>query len=315
MKTAKMLRAAIGTLLSLGLLSYIGYGLWQNWGKIRFFPWDVRPGLLFLSGCLLFLGYFIFFLLWKFLLQALGENVSPSFGFRIWFLSQLGKYIPGKIWGAIGRVFLMQKAGIGFTAGSLSVVYELVLLILSGLIFSLLTIPFWGSGGRISIAYGSLTSGYTIASCIILLLAFLHPKVLSRLGRFIPRYMEGPSPGLKGAKTIGYRSLLGFLLLYVLLWGLIGFSFYLFIASLTSGISLMMIPALSGIFVFSWVASSLVFLAPGGLGIREGLIFLAIGHMISPEFAVVSALGSRIWTTLVEMIGVGIGAALVGQRR
>ncbi|MBI4716144.1 MAG: flippase-like domain-containing protein [Nitrospirae bacterium] len=297
------MRVTAGTVLSLGLLLYIGHGLWIHWEQIRDYPYEVRPFLLIFSGMLLLGAYGIFFLFWKLLLSALGERISYPLGYRIWFLSQLGKYVPGKVWGAVGRVFLLRQAGIGTLGAFMSVVYELILMILSGLIFSGLTLPFWG--GEIPIAsLKGLSPGLLILLLILSLLILLHPRVWSRMAGLMRRFSGGVPPAED--RTPGYRVLLGLSVSYVLLWGGIGVSFYLFVISLVP-LSLSMLPAVAGIFVFAWVGGSLVFLAPGGLGVREGLLVLSLGSLISPEIALVAAVGSRIWATVVEFIGISLG--------
>ena len=300
----KVLRFAAGLILSFSILIYIGYGLWVKWEQVRDYPWQLRPFLLVFSGILLFIAYGIFFVLWKVLLSKFGERISYLPGFRIWFLSQLGKYVPGKIWGAIGRVFLLRRKGIGIAAGSLSVVYELILMVLSGLIFSLLTLPFWGEARHFLSSSKNVSEWSWVIAGIVLLLGILHPRLWSWVGKRTSR-LAGEGSG-KIDRSPGYSLLIGLTGCYVALWGLVGLSFCLFVASF-SAISWSHFPAIAGIFVFSWIAGTLVFLAPAGLGIREGFLILALGPLISPEFALVAAVASRIWNTVVEMLGIGLG--------
>jgi hypothetical protein len=50
--------------------------------------------------------------LWQMILGGLGTPLSYRNRYRIFFLSQLGRYIPGKIWSILGLVYLSQKEGV-----------------------------------------------------------------------------------------------------------------------------------------------------------------------------------------------------------
>jgi hypothetical protein len=302
--SGKLWRSIAGLFLSLSLLTYIGYGVWDNWEKIRTYPWEFHPFFLLLSSLLLFLAYGIFYLLWKFLLSAFGEEIPFLPGFRIWFLSQLGKYVPGKVWGMVGRVFLLHERGVGIKAGSLSIGYEVILMTLASLIFTLLTLPFWGAEAVHSFFPVDISQWYFILGGILLLLGILYPGLWGWTGNAV-QWITGKT-SVKIIPFPKYGWLLGMTGCYVVLWALVGLSFCLFILSLTE-VPVSRFPMMAGIFVFSWTAGSIAVFAPAGLGVREGLLVLSLGPLISPEFALVAAVASRIWNTVVEMAGIGIG--------
>ena len=88
-------------------------------------------------------------LVWWNLLQDLGDSSSFGSAFHIYGLSQLAKYIPGNIFHLASRQTLGMAAGIkGWILGK-SIVYELLVICASALVFSIaavsLLIP-WVSG-------------------------------------------------------------------------------------------------------------------------------------------------------------------------
>jgi uncharacterized membrane protein YbhN (UPF0104 family) len=79
------------------------------------------------------------------------------------------------------------------------------------------------------------------------------------------------------------------------------------------------LPALVGIFAGAWVIGFLSFLAPGGLGVREGILVYLLGFYLPSHVAIVVTLLSRLWVTAAELMGMaltfgfdGLGGALPG---
>ena len=56
----------------------------------------------------------------------------------------------------------------------------------------------------------------------------------------------------------------------------------------------------STILPLCWVVGYIVLLAPGGLGVREGMLTLTLSEFLSPEIALTIAIIQRVWFILVE---------------
>ena len=48
------------------------------------------------------------------------------------------------------------------------------------------------------------------------------------------------------------------------------------------------------------VVGYIMLFAPGGIGVREGMLTLTLSEFMSPEVALVIAIAQRIWTLAVE---------------
>lgn len=296
----KQLRTYGSILLVTGLLGYIGYGLWYNWGKIRDYTWDINPFLFIFSITSISLCYVLFVILWKWLLSMMGQPISFRSSYKIWFLSQSGKYLPGKVWSAVGRVFLMHNAGMGRLFSGLNILYEIILMMLGGLILVVITLPFWKGETE-------LIPSYMVLFSIITLCILLHPRIADFLINFGLQYTKR---GInEWRSSLRYKQILLLLISYVALWGFIGLSFFLFFSSIHH-VPIEQFPLLAGIFVFSWIAGNLAFLAPAGIGVREGVMIYLLGKFYPSEVALVSTIGARMWITGVEMTGIGIGLLL-----
>src|SRR5690606_37610673 len=78
----------------------------------RAHEWSIRPILLLLSLAVHIAGLLWGVAVWRMLLARVGVGVSFRALARIWFLSSLGRYVPGKIWQFVGAAHIGAVARI-----------------------------------------------------------------------------------------------------------------------------------------------------------------------------------------------------------
>jgi hypothetical protein len=100
---------------------------------------------------------------------------------------------------------------------------------------------------------------------------------------------------------------------HLLCWLGYGLAFHLFIRALYP-VPLERLPALVGIFAGAWVIGFLSFLAPGGLGVREGILVYLLGFYLPSHVAIVVTLLSRLWVTAAELMGTALALGFDGLR-
>src|SRR4051794_25004274 len=81
-------------------------------------PWLAPAALLYLGGMGLSALY------WRRLLLPLGQPAPPAAAFRAYYVSQLGKYVPGKALALVMRAALMRPAGTSAGYAGLTAFYE-----------------------------------------------------------------------------------------------------------------------------------------------------------------------------------------------
>lgn len=118
--------------------------LYLNWSELSTYQWSLNYLALAGSLFLLLAGAFLYAYLWRRILLQFGGSLEFRKAFRIVFLSQLGRYLPGKVWNLAGVIYLGSKEGIPKVISGASLGLQLLWQILSGLIVFLLTLPFWG---------------------------------------------------------------------------------------------------------------------------------------------------------------------------
>ena len=82
-----------------------------RWNDVISLKWRLEPGLFVLATVLLALSYGLVACLWGVSLgRAAGTRVVT--GARIWFLSNLARYVPGNVWSYVGAVELARREGV-----------------------------------------------------------------------------------------------------------------------------------------------------------------------------------------------------------
>ncbi|MFH2055779.1 MAG: hypothetical protein ABIJ61_07470, partial [bacterium] len=103
-------------LLQLGLLLVLGcFMLPILIGSIRKFnpdQWQINYPLLVGSLLLMQVVLYCQSAIWSLIIRCFHKQISLNKAFRIAYLAQLGRYLPGKIWQLFGMIYLAGKQGI-----------------------------------------------------------------------------------------------------------------------------------------------------------------------------------------------------------
>jgi hypothetical protein len=246
-----------------------------------------------LSGAFLaaLLAYQCLFAGWIVLLRRTGYYSRHQLRryLRIWWVSYLYRYVPGKVLLAVERARMGTAVGIPPVAGASLTVVETMLAILAGSTVSLLALSYYATadirifGGVAILAAGSI---------------FLFPagfRFLCNIPIVKRRFPELESVAL------GSRDILVSVVPYVLHYLLFGLSFFLLSRTIHE-FPWSAFPGLCGIYALSHVVSLVALVAPGGLGVREGALAVQLGQLLPAGAAEALAIGSRLWFTLVELV-------------
>jgi len=100
---------------------------------------------------------------------------------------------------------------------------------------------------------------------------------------------------------------------YAAYWVVTGLAFAALVASLYP-LAAGDVPLVVAAYAAAYAAGFLALLTPAGLGVREGVLVIALTPVLPAGPALVVALVSRVWMMLVELAGAGI-AHLVARHR
>ena len=244
--------------------------------------------LLVASFCLLFVG-FIFNTMsqYKFLAHA-NYAIRGRHALAMVGLNVFGKYIPGKMWMVVGSaVYVAEKSGYALVDLSVMFLQAQIIGIWCGLTLGIAGLLISNSLNYVS-WMGCLI---LVGASAILFSRTAHDAVERLVNRFKTTPIKLP--------RLAIRSTIILLPWFFGSWLSWGIGFYLLTASLTDHT----IP-LSIIFCFPLAGTLgiLFLLAPGGIGIREGLMVGYLSQLnISLADAITIAAASRLWFLIGEL--------------
>lgn len=255
--------------------------------------WRPAAPLLAASCVLLLAGYGISAALWGWMVRDLGGPRLPvGTAVRTFFIANLGRYIPGKLWQIAGLALLARRKGVSAPvstgAALLGQGFALVGATLVG------ATAFLGAGGEL----------HTVG--VVLLAVGLVGTALASLPGLLPSVMRWGFRVLRREVPEGISTGPGFaprwVALYTLNWILYAFSFWLLLRSFgLPGTLLESAPAFAAAYVVGYLA---VF-SPAGLGVREGVLTLFLAPVTGQGPAAALSIMARLWTTAVEVVPAG----------
>jgi hypothetical protein len=247
---------------------------------------------------------------WNFILRSIGGKIPYPRLLRIFFFSELGKYIPGKIWAVMGRIMLSKKEGVPKLVTAASVGTQLIIQVISGMLIVLVTLPFWPAlelPGRFYLIFLFIPVG----------LLGLHPRIFNPVLSWVLKKFEKVTLEIK----LKYSRILLIVFSWGFLWMVKGAATFVLIKALyhsplnCGAAELPNLTALLitiGLVTLSWVAGTLSFVAPAGFGVTEALVVLLLGSLFSIEAGIATAIAlfDRVWGIIAELLSLLIILAL-----
>jgi uncharacterized membrane protein YbhN (UPF0104 family) len=283
-------------LLVMIIFFLLGRTVWQDWAQVRGASFSVRP-FLFVSGTVVFaFSYFIQIGAWYLITLKLGIALSFSETVENWFTSQLGKYLPGKVWLVLGRFYFYESKGKSKKMITIALYLETVILIVTGALIFFASLLFLKELRFIQ----ETALGWTFLLLALVLLS-LHPWVLRRICNWIlTRFKREPI-----SLPISYPNILWILLTCLLSWVVGGIGFYFLIHAIYP-IGFQHVLFLTGSLAISSTLGLIALFAPGGLGVREGALAYLLSFLVPGSVAVILSVLTRIWMTLIEIGLIGM---------
>jgi hypothetical protein len=286
----------LGAIIATALIAAVAYFFYRelaaNWNQFLEYDWDIRYDLVAVSLVILFVVFAISPLAWVKILRLQGEYLQPLPAFLIFYLANLGKYIPGKLWGYGGQVYLTRRQGVEVQHVIVSAALLLILDYFAGAAFALLTLVFWPNVPA--------AAGIAGAAAITVMVALFSrsERALGIMRRILSRMRVTAFDAVRpGAELFGiWLFLLG-------RWFLLGVAFAVGIKALID-LSIADSIAYCGAFTVSHLLSMLVFIMPAGLGVREGLNVYFLDSVSALPLSVIIGISvaTRLWMTIMELI-------------
>ena len=302
-RNSKKIRLIAGSLLAIAILFSLGNLLYRTWGDLAQsgFAFEFDLPRLAISLVLLIIARGFAVEAWRRSLIALGEQLGFAFGARVWFMSNLTRYVPGNIWQVATMMVMVEEKGVSRTNALLSqVIYTAIALGnagLLGLMFVVVRPEILNGALPVSIAeYAPWIAAFAFFALIVFLaLPQVNRLIVVITARLTHREIAAPAPTFARGLVPPLFSLA--------MWLTNGLAFYLFVDSITPT-PLAQLPAYIAMNAAAYLIGYVSFITPSGLGFREGALALMLASFFPAPLAVALSLATRLWTTAGEVLGV-----------
>ena len=278
------------------ILWFVGGRLLDQWKKFRGTPIEVHPRWSFIVlSCLIVLAaYAVLIETWRRILRAWGDQLGFFEAARIYFISNLGRYIPGKIWSIGVMAEMSRRRQVSVAAATGSSIISTLVNIATGFVIALFT--GWKAVDRAS--NGHAVIGIVIA-ILVLLGLFTLPVVLPALESFMRRRV-GRDLSLG---TLPHRAIYVAIVGNLVAWVLYGAAFQAFTAGVIERTYGSLVDYIA-VYASSYVLGYLALAFPGGLIAREMALTGMLHSLQLATFgqAAVVAATSRLWLTVLEIL-------------
>jgi glycosyltransferase 2 family protein len=281
----------------IAIFIFLGRIVWENWNQVIEASLTFQLFPLILSTLIFVFSYFIQIWAWYLITLRLGIAIPFKETVESWFYSQLGKYLPGKVWLFLSRLYFYDSKGMPKKTITVALYFETVTLVMAaGLIFLISLFSF-----KEIQSFDFAISSLWLIPCFVLAFFFLHPKVLQIiLNRILASLRRGPI-----SISISYVEILGVLGVCLLSWMVGGIGFYFFVDSVFT-VSSRHVLILTGALAISSTLGLIALFAPSGLGVREGVLVSLLSLIMPSPVAVILSVLTRLWMTFIEIGLIGV---------
>jgi len=273
-------------ILGLAVILFVVRYVSRNWNEVQdaHLEWQISIGLLVAALVVVWAVFALQAEAWRRMVAGWGYRVGWFEGSSIWLLSSMAKYVPGKVWALAGMAVMSERRGIPAWAATASAIQLQILSLGTGAVVVALF------GGGIS---RPLSLAAVVAALLATAVTIWRPLIEWVLRRVapgadlthIPRapvIIQGALANL--AAWIGY-----------------GVAFWLFARGTLPDVA----PRLGesiGAYTASYVAGVIAPFAPGGLGVREGVLVMALREHTGLAAALALSAVARLGMTVAEVV-------------
>ncbi|WP_246083807.1 lysylphosphatidylglycerol synthase domain-containing protein [Nonomuraea diastatica] len=227
-------------------------------------------------------------LIWRTLLSDLGSPLPLRAAAKVFFVGQLGKYIPGAIWPVLAQMEMGRDLGVPRSRSAAAFFLMMPIQLATGLLVTLVTLG-WDRYGWLLLF-------------LPLLLVLLEPKVVNGVIGYALRRLKR-EPLERPLTRRGMLAALG--------WALAGWTAYgvhFFFIAPQGGLLFAI-----GAFALSWCLGILTFVVPAGAGVREVVMVGVLAPHLAAGPAIAVALTSRVVIIVGDLICAGL-AGIAARR-
>ncbi len=298
----RRLRRAIRIGFIVAVVTLGAVAVWKQWPEVKDSVDRLSLVTLVLALVAVTAGLTAAMCVWRAILADLGSPLRFSTAARIFFVGQLGKYIPGSVWPILAHMEMARDQGVPRRRSGVSYAITILVNFVVGLALAAATLPFVAAD-----AAGHYMWLFLLAPLIA---AGLHPRILNPGLALVFRLIRRDPPERpltwRGLRTAGAYALA--------CWLFFGLHVTLIAADLGVGFGQAFALSVGG-FALAWIAGFLLVVAPAGAGAREVALVAVLAPVLDRGAAIVVALVSRLVMTVGDLIAAAGTVLMQAWRR
>ena len=239
---------------------------------------------------------------WRAMMAASGYRVRLAAASSIFFVGQLGKYIPGGVWSIAAQAELGRAHGLQRTGSAVAALASMLVSMVTAAIVGIVAVLLASSTG--------FATFWWLIPVIIVGLVCLTPPVLGRLIAIAFRVLHRPAQDT----TLTWSGTVMSLVWSLVMWMAYGVQATVVLRAFGAD-SPALFPVAVGAYAVAWLVGFVVVIAPAGIGPREGILVLLLSSVAGGSAPLALAVISRVFMTIGDVVLAGVGAVLAARHR
>jgi uncharacterized membrane protein YbhN (UPF0104 family) len=299
--TRSRIFSGLRILLALLVVAAVSIAVARNWRQVSADIARIDARTFALAAALACLPPLFTVMGWRILLADLGSplHVAPAGG--IFFVGQLGKYVPGAVWSIVAQAEMGVRLHIPRRRMAVVAFVSVAIAAICGLIVGTPAVPL-----LITRDDSTATTGWVVLLAVPLLAVVLWPRLLNRAIATVLRVLRREPL----ERELSGRAILSATLLFIGAWVSSGMHVFVLARATSSGYETdqLLLATLSGFALASSLAMFSVVL-PAGVGVREGVLVLILAPVTSTSAATAVVVISRFLTVAADVLFALVGWA------
>ncbi len=281
------------------ILAAVAVALWRNWSEVSGELGRASIPALAAGLVLCLLSSVCTMLGWRVLLADLGSRLHYAEAASVFFVGQLGKYLPGSVWTVVAQTDMASRLRVPRRRTAVVGVVFLVMSVLCGAFVGLAAVPLFLD------RFGVDLPSWIFVGAAVVALGMMVPAVLNRALTLALRLLRREP--LEHAFTV--PAVLLALAWFVGAWVFMGGSVWVLVRDVgtpTGTAGHVLLVAVCG-YALAAIIGMLGFVVPAGVGIRDGLLVVVLGAVLPVPTATAVVILSRFLSVVGDVLVAGFG--------
>jgi len=268
------------TIIIIAFVTFVGLAVYRYWSELQQYDWRADLRYVLLAVAVFPLAYLPTAWCWHWLVRRISSFTNGRVNSHIYFMSSLGRYIPGGIWYIAGRAYWYKDYQVPTSHVIIGTIWENLIFATSGLI-----------------VYAFLGWQQILVACLILAATpLLYSAILNRLVTLAYQKLGQDPP-----QSVPPSDVLSMLGILCIAWSAAGLMLW-WVANAVHPLEQGVLPTLTGFWGLASAVSVFAAYLLGGLGLRELTLGVLLSQVLPVPVAAVIALAFRLVMTVSEAI-------------